>query len=84
MSFGENMNILERLGCFCSVGVFIDTSRGPDATERGLEVTFEVQELRCIVGGINTLIGQNEGSLVLSCRLPNLAERREKLQGEYT
>ena len=66
------------------MGVFIDAGRGPDATERGLEVTFEVQELRCIVGVVNTLIGQNEGSLVLSCRLPNLAERREKLQGEYT
>ena len=48
------------------------------------QVTFEVQELRRIVGGINTLVGQNEGSLVLSCRLPNLAGRGEKLQGEYT
>ncbi|XP_043239282.1 sorting and assembly machinery component 50 homolog [Amphibalanus amphitrite] len=75
---------LEQLGCFRSVGVFIDTSRGPEATEKGLEVTFEVQELRRIVGGINTLVGQNEGSLVLSCRLPNLAGRGEKLQGEYT
>ena len=30
---------LEQLGCFRSVGVFIDTSRGPDATEKGLEVS---------------------------------------------
>ena len=31
---------LEQLGCFRSVGVFIDTSRGPQATEKGLEVGF--------------------------------------------
>ena len=30
---------LEQLGCFRSVGVLIDTSRGPDATEKGLEVS---------------------------------------------
>ncbi|XP_037070529.1 sorting and assembly machinery component 50 homolog [Pollicipes pollicipes] len=75
---------LEQLGCFRSVDVFIDTSRGPDATDKGLEVTFEVEELRRVVGGINTLVGQNEGSLVLSCRMPNLVGRGERLQGEYT
>jgi len=75
---------LEELGCFKRVGVFIDTSRGPDATEKGLEVTFEVEELRRVIGGINTLVGHNEGSMVLSCRLPNLAGRGERLQGEYT
>ena len=36
---------LESLGCFKSVGVVIDTSRGPEASPHGLEVTFNVEEL---------------------------------------
>ena len=37
---------------------------GPDAREDGYEITYNVQETRRIVGGVNTLVGTNEGSVV--------------------
>jgi len=49
-----------------------------------LEVTFKVEELRRLMGAINTLIGNNEGSLVLGAKLPNLFGRAEKVQAEYS
>ena len=75
---------LESLGCFRSVSVLIDTSRGPEASPSGLEVTFTVKELKRVMGGVNTLVGNNEGSLVVGLNLPNLFGRGEKLQAEYT
>lgn len=73
---------LESLGCFKNVGVFIDTSKGDKATKDGLEITFHVDELKRIVGGINTMIGNNEGSLVLGTKFPNLFGRGERIQME--
>lgn len=35
-----------------------------DETVDGYEVTFEVEEMRRVSGGINTLIGTNDASLV--------------------
>lgn len=75
---------LEALGCFKNVGVFIDTSKGEKATKDGLEITFHVNELKRVLGGINTMIGNNEGSVVLSTRFPNLFGRGEKIQMEYS
>ncbi|XP_026480677.1 sorting and assembly machinery component 50 homolog A isoform X2 [Ctenocephalides felis] len=75
---------LDSLGCFKSIGIYIDTSRGPGATPEGLEVTFHVQELKRVVGGVNTMIGNNEGSLVVGLKLPNLAGRGERVQAEYS
>ncbi|XP_066991173.1 sorting and assembly machinery component 50 homolog A isoform X2 [Anabrus simplex] len=75
---------LEALGCFRNIGIFIDTSSGPGATPNGLEVTFHVRELKRIIGGVNSLIGNNEGSLVVGMKMPNLFGRGEKLQTEYS
>ena len=75
---------LEGLGCFRSVSVLINTSRGPDSSPNGLEVTFNVKELKRVLGGINTLVGNNEGSLIIGSNLPNTFGRGEKLQAEYT
>ncbi|XP_046639172.1 sorting and assembly machinery component 50 homolog [Daphnia pulicaria] len=75
---------LEKLGCFKNVGVFIDTSRGEDASSNGLEITFSVKELKRVLGGITTLVGNNEGSLVIKSNLPNTFGRGENLQVEYT
>lgn len=75
---------LEKLGCFKSVSVFIDTTSGQDSSQNGLEVTFTVKELKRVLGGINTLVGNNEGSLVIGGNLPNTFGRGEKLQVEYT
>ncbi|XP_073965278.1 sorting and assembly machinery component 50 homolog [Choristoneura fumiferana] len=75
---------LDALGCFRSVGVFIDVSHGPHATPEGLEVTFQVKELSRIVGGVNTTVTENEGNLVLGVKLPNVFGRGEKIQSEYS
>jgi hypothetical protein len=48
------------------------------------QVTFYVRELKRIVGGVSTLVGNNEGSLVVQMRLPNIFGRGEKLQTEYS
>ena len=67
---------LELLGAFKSIGVSIDTSSGDNATTDGLEVTYSVVENRRVVGGVNTLIGNNnDGSLVLQLKCPNVFGR---------
>lgn len=40
------------------------TSLGEDALPNGLDVTFEVTELRRLTGSYNTMVGNNEGSMV--------------------
>lgn len=37
---------------------------GEDALPNGLDVTFEVTELRRLTGSYNTMVGNNEGSMV--------------------
>ena len=75
---------LENIGCFKTVNVLIDTSTGPNSSPDGYEITYTVKELKRVVGGINTLVGNNEGSLVVGSTLPNVFGRGEKLQAEYT
>ncbi|XP_046382393.1 sorting and assembly machinery component 50 homolog B [Ischnura elegans] len=75
---------LESLECFSKVGILIDTSDGPDATPDGLEVIFQVKELKRITGSVKTLMGNNEGSLVVELRAPNMFGRGEKLTAEYS
>lgn len=48
------------------------------------QITFHVRELKRIVGGVNTVVGNNEGSLVVGMRMPNLFGRGEKLHTEYS
>lgn len=40
------------------------TYLGDDALPNGLDVTFEVTELRRLTGSYNTMVGNNEGSMV--------------------
>lgn len=75
---------LEALGCFGNIGVYIDTSNGPGSTPEGVEVTFNVREMKRITGGINTMVGNNEGSLIIGARAPNIFGRGERLQMEYS
>lgn len=37
---------------------------GDDALPNGLDVTFEVTEMKRITGSYNTMVGNNEGSMV--------------------
>uniref|UniRef100_A0A673A8R1 Sorting and assembly machinery component 50 homolog A n=1 Tax=Sphaeramia orbicularis TaxID=375764 RepID=A0A673A8R1_9TELE len=75
---------LLRLGIFRKVNVVIDTSRGEDALPNGLDVTFEVTELRRMTGSYNTMVGNNEGSMVLGLKLPNVFGRAEKLTFQFS
>ncbi|KAF5284155.1 hypothetical protein FQR65_LT00155 [Abscondita terminalis] len=75
---------LNSLGCFQYISVFIDTSKGPKATPNGVEVTFHVRELKRLVGSINTQVGENEGSLVIGLRAPNIFGRGERVQAELS
>lgn len=75
---------LDELGCFKNIGVYIDTSKGPSSTHEGLEVTFDVKEHKRVTGGVSTQVGNNEGSLLVGMRAPNLFGRGERVQVEYS
>ncbi|XP_074111249.1 sorting and assembly machinery component 50 homolog [Cotesia typhae] len=77
-------NKLESIGCFNKIGVSIDTSKGPNASPDGVEVTFNVKELNRLSGGISTMIGNNEGSVLIQGKAPNIFGRGERLQAEYS
>lgn len=49
-----------------------------------IQVIYSVQEIGRFVGGINTMIGSNEGSVIFGCRLPNLVGRGERVNIEHT
>lgn len=38
---------------------------GVNVTPDGVEVTFMVEEMSCVGGGIHTAVGNNEGSVVI-------------------
>lgn len=48
------------------------------------QVTFEVKEHKRITGGISTQVGNNEGSVLVGLRTPNILGRGEKVQIEYS
>ncbi|MEQ2233660.1 Sorting and assembly machinery component 50 B, partial [Ilyodon furcidens] len=75
---------LLRLGVFKEVEVLIDTSEGKDALPNGLDVTFEVTEIKRLTGSYNTMVGNNEGSMVLGLKLPNVFGRAEKLTFQFS
>ncbi|KAL3270662.1 hypothetical protein HHI36_021190 [Cryptolaemus montrouzieri] len=75
---------LEELGCFKNIAVFVDTSKGVGSTPDGLDVTFSVKEFRRLTGGVSTHVGDNEGSLMIGMRAPNIYGRGEKVQVEYS
>uniref|UniRef100_A0A3P9LLS7 Sorting and assembly machinery component 50 homolog, like n=1 Tax=Oryzias latipes TaxID=8090 RepID=A0A3P9LLS7_ORYLA len=75
---------LLRLGIFKEVEVLIDTSEGADALPNGLDVTFEVNEIKRLTGSYNTMVGNNEGSMVLGLKLPNMIGRAEKLTFQFS
>ncbi|XP_066525245.1 sorting and assembly machinery component 50 homolog B [Hoplias malabaricus] len=75
---------LLRLGIFKEVEVLIDISEGENALPNGLDVTFEVTELKRVTGSYNTLVGNNEGSMVLGIKLPNMFGRGEKITFQFS
>lgn len=75
---------LDELGCFKNIAVFIDTSKGTNATTDGLEVTFDVKEYKRVTGGVSTHVGNNEGALAVNVKAPNIFGRGERVQMEYS
>ncbi|KAM8974549.1 sorting and assembly machinery component 50 homolog isoform 1-T1 [Pelodytes ibericus] len=75
---------LLRMGVFRQVEVLIDTTQGEDALPNGVDITFEVTELRRLTGSYNTMVGNNEGSMVLGLKLPNLFGRAEKMTFQFS
>ena len=55
---GVNM---QKLSFFTMFG---SPSSGTDALPNGLDVTFEVTEVKRLTGSYNTMVGNNEGSMV--------------------
>ena len=51
------------VGGKCMFCLFYSSS-GADALPNGLDVTFEVTELKRMTGSYNTMVGNNEGSMV--------------------
>ena len=49
--------------------LIVSPSSGADALPNGLDVTFEVTEIKRLTGSYNTMVGNNEGSMV---RAPDL------------
>ncbi|KAI7791965.1 sorting and assembly machinery component 50-like protein B, partial [Triplophysa rosa] len=75
---------LLHLGIFKDVEVVIDISEGADALPNGLDVTFDVTELKRLTGSYNTMVGNNEGSMVLGIKLPNMCGRGERLTFQFS
>ncbi|ETE73137.1 Sorting and assembly machinery component 50-like protein [Ophiophagus hannah] len=55
-----------------------------NALPNGLDVTFDVTELRRLTGSYNTMVGNNEGSMVLGLKLPNILGRAEKVTFQFS
>jgi len=72
---------LQELGCFSAVGIHVDTS---DTGSKDYEITFKVEEMKKVQGSVNTMVGNNEGSLMTGVKFPNLLGRGERLQADYT
>ena len=78
----EARNRLQGLGCFQGVEIQIDTSSEGGSSD--YEVTFAVEELKRIKGSVNTMVGNQEGSVLVGVRLPNALGRGERFQVDYT
>eukprot|EP00096_Caligus_rogercresseyi_P010953 TRINITY_DN4150_c0_g1_i1.p1 TRINITY_DN4150_c0_g1~~TRINITY_DN4150_c0_g1_i1.p1 ORF type:complete len:449 (+),score=101.88 TRINITY_DN4150_c0_g1_i1:39-1349(+) len=73
---------LHTLGCFSEVLVQIDTSK--EGGPQDYEITFKIKELGRIKGIINTLFGNQQGSLQGGLVFPNIWGRGERLSVDYT
>ena len=61
---------LQSLECFKAVEILIDTSE--DGGSKDYEVTFDMTEIKRVQGAINTMVGNQEGSLTGGIKFPNI------------
>jgi len=64
------------------VDVQIDTA--PEGSKTDYEVTFRVKELKRMAGAVNTMMGNQEGSVMVGLNSPNVLGRGEKFQVDYS
>ena len=74
ITFKSNTLSYVDLGCFSDVDIRIDTASGGGPAD--YEVTFQVTELGRARGTINTMVGNQEGSLLTGLAAPNLLGMR--------
>jgi len=70
------------LGCFSNIDIQIDTSK--DGGPSDYEVTYRVNELKRLSGAVNTLMGNQEGSIQIGLKSPNVLGKGEKFQVDYS
>ena len=56
--------------CFSNVDVQIDTAK--DDGKNSYEVSFKVNELKRFSGAVNTMMGNQEGSVSVGLKSPNV------------
>ena len=56
-------------GYICSLFLYFYTSTGDNADKHGYQVIFDVTELNRASGGVSTMVGTNEGSIVSSWQI---------------
>ena len=52
--------------------------------ENLISCSDQVEEVKRVTGSVNTMVGNNEGSLMTGVKFPNLLGRGERLQADYT
>ena len=62
-------NRLQSLGCFSDVDIHVDTSK--EGGHSDYEVTFSVKELKRMIGSVNTMVGNQEGCVMVGGQVCN-------------
>ena len=66
------------LGCFSNIDIQIDTALNGGRSD--YEITYKVKELKRFSGAINTLMGNQEGSIQVGLKSPNVLGQGERFQ----
>jgi len=81
----QKLMLHQGLSLFAEMDVEVDVTEDPkDETNQGLDITMKVKEQNRVSGGVHTLVGNNDGSLMVSFKMPNMFGRGEKLSIDYT
>ena len=70
------------LGCFSNIDIQIDTALNGGRSD--YEITYKVKELKRFSGAINTLMGNQEGSIQVGLKSPNVLGQGERFQVDYS
>ncbi|ESN98145.1 hypothetical protein HELRODRAFT_185880 [Helobdella robusta] len=77
-------NKFEQLGLFKNMKISIDVSKNSPELPNAYDIAYKVKEQSYLTGGLSTMIGTNEGTMVGSLKLENVWGRGEKVATEFT